>query len=147
MNMIEEWGSGIPKLMREMKEYGLREPEFIDLEIGFRVNLYRNRGDAGVAGSKINASTEKQNTSIETGNNDANTSMTPTNCSTENFCAGNAGFCANTENSTEPNNTSQKDDRTSAEAYPETELNDRKKKLLELIRENPSVTMNRMAAV
>ena len=147
MNMIEEWGSGIPKLMREMKEYGLREPEFIDLEIGFRVNLYRNRGDAGVAGSKINASTEKQNTSIETGNNDTKTSMTPTNCSTENFCAGNAGFCANTENSTEPDNTSQKDDRTSAEAYSETELNDREKKLLELIRENPSITMNRMAAV
>ena len=67
MNMIEEWGSGIPKLMREMKEYGLREPEFIDLEIGFRVNLYRNRGDAGVAGSKINASTEKQNTSYRNG--------------------------------------------------------------------------------
>jgi predicted HTH transcriptional regulator len=73
--------------------------------------------------------------------------MTPTNCSTENFCAGNAGFCANTENSTEPDNTSQKDDRTSAEAYSETELNDREKKLLELIRENPSITMNRMAAV
>ena len=147
MNMIEEWGSGIPKLMREMKEYGLREPEFIDLEIGFRVNLYRNRGDAGVAGSKINASTEKQNTSIETGNNDTNTSMMPTNCSTENFCADNAGFCANTENSTEPDNTSQKDDRTSAEAYSETELNDREKKLLVLIRENPSITMNKMAAV
>lgn len=29
MDMIEKWGSGIPKLMREMKEYGLREPEFI----------------------------------------------------------------------------------------------------------------------
>lgn len=43
MNMIEEWRSGIPKLMREMKEYGLRDPEFIDLEIGFCVNLYRNQ--------------------------------------------------------------------------------------------------------
>lgn len=43
MNMIEEWGSGIPKLMREMKEYGLREPEFINMEIGFRVNLYRKQ--------------------------------------------------------------------------------------------------------
>ena len=29
--------------MREMKEYGLREPEFIDMEIGFRVNLYRKQ--------------------------------------------------------------------------------------------------------
>lgn len=147
MNMIEEWGSGIPKLMREMKEYGLRKPEFIDLEIGFRVNLYRNQGDAGVAGSKINASTEKQKTSIENGNSDTKTSITPTNFSIENFCAGNAGLCANTEISTEPDNTSQKGDRTSAEAYPETELNDREKKLLELIRENPGITMNRMAAV
>ena len=43
MNMIEEWGSDIPKFMREMKEYGLREPEFIDMGIGFRINLYREQ--------------------------------------------------------------------------------------------------------
>lgn len=42
MNLIEAWGSGIPKLLEAMKEYGLREPEFQDLEIGFRINLYRN---------------------------------------------------------------------------------------------------------
>lgn len=40
--MIEAWGSGIPKLMEAMQEYGLREPEFRDMEIGFRINLYRN---------------------------------------------------------------------------------------------------------
>ena len=28
--------------METMKEYGLREPEFRDMEIGFRINLYRN---------------------------------------------------------------------------------------------------------
>lgn len=44
MNLIEEWGTGIPRLMREMKEYGLREPEFIDMELAFRVNLYRSGG-------------------------------------------------------------------------------------------------------
>ncbi len=27
MNLVEAWGSGIPKLMRAMKEYGLQEPE------------------------------------------------------------------------------------------------------------------------
>ena len=43
MNMIEEWESGISKLMWEMKEYGLREPEFIDMGIGFRVKLYRKQ--------------------------------------------------------------------------------------------------------
>lgn len=41
MNLIEAWGSGIPKLMEAMREYGLRDPEFCDLEIGFRINLYR----------------------------------------------------------------------------------------------------------
>lgn len=42
MNLIEEWGSGIPKLMKAMHEYGLCEPEFIDMGIAFRINLYRN---------------------------------------------------------------------------------------------------------
>lgn len=42
MNLIEGWGTGIPRLIHEMKEYGLREPEFIDMEIALRINLYRN---------------------------------------------------------------------------------------------------------
>lgn len=41
MNMIEAWGSGIPKLMESMRKYGLEEPEFIDMGIGLRINLYR----------------------------------------------------------------------------------------------------------
>ena len=41
--MIGGWESDIPKIMREMKEYGLREPEFIDMGIGFRINLYRKQ--------------------------------------------------------------------------------------------------------
>ena len=35
------WGSGIPKMLREAKEYGLREPELIDMGSDFRINLYR----------------------------------------------------------------------------------------------------------
>ena len=46
MNLIEGWGTGIPRLIREMKEYGLQEPEFIDMEIALRINLYRNISDA-----------------------------------------------------------------------------------------------------
>lgn len=41
MNLIEGWGTGIPRLFREMKEYGLTEPEFVDMEIALRINLYR----------------------------------------------------------------------------------------------------------
>ena len=42
MNLVEAWGSGIPKLMQE---YGLREPEFIDMEVAFRINLYRGQNE------------------------------------------------------------------------------------------------------
>ena len=31
-NLIEGWGAGIPGLYREMKEYGLSGPEFVDME-------------------------------------------------------------------------------------------------------------------
>ncbi len=42
MNLIEGWGTGIPRLLREMKEYGLPEPEFVDMEIALRINLFRS---------------------------------------------------------------------------------------------------------
>lgn len=45
MNLIEAWGSGIPKLLKAMKDYGLPEPEFIEMEIAFRINLYRSQFD------------------------------------------------------------------------------------------------------
>ena len=32
---------GIPKMFREAKEYGLREPELIDMGSDFQINLYR----------------------------------------------------------------------------------------------------------
>ncbi len=41
MNVVEAWGSGIPKMFREAEEYGLAEPELIDMGSDFRVNLYR----------------------------------------------------------------------------------------------------------
>jgi predicted HTH transcriptional regulator len=44
MNIIEQWGSGIPRLMEEVSEYGLKEPEFIDMESALRINIYRNPG-------------------------------------------------------------------------------------------------------
>ncbi len=43
--IIEAWGSGIPKLMQAMKAYGLREPEFIDMDVAFRINLYRGQNE------------------------------------------------------------------------------------------------------
>lgn len=39
VNIIEKWGSGIPRIMDEIREYGLQEPEFIAFENNFRVNI------------------------------------------------------------------------------------------------------------
>ena len=41
MKIIEQWGSGIPRIFEEFKKYGLKEPELIDLDGDFRVNFYR----------------------------------------------------------------------------------------------------------
>ena len=42
MKIIEKWGTGIPRILRECKEYGLKKPELIDFDGDFRVNMYRN---------------------------------------------------------------------------------------------------------
>lgn len=42
MKIIEKWGTGIPRILRECSEYGLRSPELIDFDGDFRVNVYRN---------------------------------------------------------------------------------------------------------
>ena len=42
MKIIEEWGSGIPRMFDEFSKYGLEEPELIDMDCDFRVNFYRN---------------------------------------------------------------------------------------------------------
>lgn len=41
MKIIEKWGTGIPRIIRECKEYGLKKPELIDFDGDFRVNMYR----------------------------------------------------------------------------------------------------------
>ena len=41
MKIIDKWGSGIPRILRECSEYGLPEPEFIDFDGDSRVNMHR----------------------------------------------------------------------------------------------------------
>ncbi len=42
MNLIEHWGSGIPRIIRGAKEIGLKEPEFIGGDVDLRINIYRS---------------------------------------------------------------------------------------------------------
>lgn len=46
MNLIEHWGSGIPRIIGKVKAAGLREPEFIGGEVDLRINIYRGQTNA-----------------------------------------------------------------------------------------------------
>lgn len=41
MEIIEEWGTGIRRIIKRAQEYGLPKPEFLEIGDTFRVNLYR----------------------------------------------------------------------------------------------------------
>lgn len=56
MKIIEGWGSGIPRMIQECREYGLRELELIDMNGAFRINMYRN---TPISADQIANQTEK----------------------------------------------------------------------------------------
>ena len=45
MDLIEQWGTGIQRIISRAKEYGLPKPEFREIGETFRVNLYRKKAD------------------------------------------------------------------------------------------------------
>ena len=57
MNLIEHWGSGIPRIIDKVKAAGLREPEFIGGEVDLRINIYR--GQVATNNVMINANGTK----------------------------------------------------------------------------------------
>lgn len=46
MGLIEAWGTGIRRIREEAAKYRLRDPEFLEFDDMFRINLYRYTGDA-----------------------------------------------------------------------------------------------------
>ena len=87
MNVIEAWGSGIPRMFREAQEYGLKEPELIDLGSDFRVNLYRaktevdkygvleNKNGIGVNETNLETNETNGDTNLDTNRNNTNTEL------------------------------------------------------------------------
>lgn len=62
MKIIEKWGSGIPRIIRECKEYELPEPEFLDFDGDFRVNMFRRTaiGTNGISETKNETNDTKE---------------------------------------------------------------------------------------
>ncbi len=54
MNLIEHWGSGIPRIIDKVKAAGLQEPEFIGGEVDLRINIYRGQVDSTVDLNDVN---------------------------------------------------------------------------------------------
>ncbi|MDE6852904.1 MAG: winged helix-turn-helix transcriptional regulator, partial [Lachnospiraceae bacterium] len=42
MKNMDQWGSGIPRLMENCQKAGLREPELMEIGGNFRINMFRN---------------------------------------------------------------------------------------------------------
>lgn len=61
MNLIEHWGSGIPRIIGKVKAAGLREPEFIGGEVDLRINIYRSQNDANAAKNVVDAIVDGDN--------------------------------------------------------------------------------------
>ena len=59
MKVVEQWGSGIPRLFENCKKAGLREPELIEMGGCFRVNMYRN---TEIAKESMNTATFSEDT-------------------------------------------------------------------------------------
>ncbi len=64
MGIIEQWGTGFQRMIQGCREYGVREPEFIDMGDAFRVNFYRS-----VPGSGMETMTRGEGTGIESQKN------------------------------------------------------------------------------
>lgn len=53
MHIIERWGTGIPRIIKEAKEYGLKKPELKDFGTSFRISIFRKKAETdqyGVVG-------------------------------------------------------------------------------------------------
>ena len=75
MNLIEKWGSGFPRILRDCRDYGLREPEILDFDGDLRVNLYRKTDQTTDQTPKTDQTTD------QTANQTKNTDQTGTNLS------------------------------------------------------------------
>ncbi|MBQ7265673.1 MAG: putative DNA binding domain-containing protein [Firmicutes bacterium] len=55
MNIVEAWGTGIPRMIKACKKYGLNEPVFEEFGDSFKVTVYRKQ-----ANKQINNQTSEQ---------------------------------------------------------------------------------------
>ena len=86
--IIERYGSGIMRVRKICKEYGVKEPEFTEIADGFQVILYNERVDVGVNGENVGVNGENVGVNEENvGVNDENVGVNGKNVGVNNMDA------------------------------------------------------------
>ena len=124
MNLIEGWGTGLPRLYKACAEMGLPEPKFSEFGDGIKVTIYK----AIDANHEANPSNTGSETDSKAGEKTDTSRKTGTETSAENS--------SNIETSTETNT------ETNTETSTETNT---EQKVIALIKHNPSITIKEMA--
>jgi ATP-dependent DNA helicase RecG len=50
MHIIDDWGTGIQKIINGCRDHGISDPEFLEIGTSFRVNIYRDNNPLAVNG-------------------------------------------------------------------------------------------------
>lgn len=69
MRIIESWGTGIKRMFSSCREYGIRDPELLEIGDSFRVNLYRPSYSGNDAQSSPKSSSKSSSKSSPNGLN------------------------------------------------------------------------------
>lgn len=64
MGIIEAWGTGLGRIRKSCKEYGLKEPVIEEFGDGFRVIIYKNVMSDVKGGTESNTETTKNSTEM-----------------------------------------------------------------------------------
>ena len=146
MEIVETWGSGIPRVFDEVNKYNLQEPEFINLEGDVRVNLFRKtiQTNSKTDQTLINTiQTSSQSNSnkpyIETIQTNPKTDQTSINTNQTSSQSNPNKFHIGT------NQTDPKTDQTIKKFIIDTKISDKQKKLLEIIYLNNSLSIEKVA--
>ena len=62
MGIIEQWGTGIQRMIQGCREYGVRDLELVDMGDAFRVNFYRSGTETDIENRKTGIPTKGNGT-------------------------------------------------------------------------------------
>lgn len=146
MEIVETWGSGIPRVFDEVNKYNLQEPEFINLEGDVRVNLFRKTIQTNLKTDPTVKNTIQ--TLDQTNSNRPYIETIQTNTKTDQT-VNNTIQTSDQTNSNKPyigaNQTDSKTDQTIKKFITDAKISDKQKKLLEIIYFNNSLSIEKVA--